>query len=263
MNIKRNQSTEFYLIQLNNEFNSNRICKNINKELFYKWFQYYTKTYSNNYKETKIYKKIINCRYTIIQENIKPNIPYQLNQQSVYNSSNQNLMNYIQKYNEYYELIHIPKIKYIYEYYNDSEFIELLGKYLFFKNSLTKYDYIYSINNNDIINSNEELNKDIDLHNSSINDPTDLFDINEVIIDLYEEQIKDNKIKIKISFSIVIDLLNNQNKYFWIKFIAEIENEKIKENVERNLYIYENYNENYKDILSILYKYLQNYPNDI
>ena len=259
MDIISNKFTEYYLVDINidlESYNNNNISKNINKELFYKWFQFYTKNYSNHKKEIKIYKKIIDCRYTIIQENIKPVISYQLKQsdQNLHNSSNQNLMNYIQKYNEYYEDIHIPNIKYLYEYYTNPQLLKLAiasqlnkqqsNKNLFLKNNVNLYYYNYKL-------SNKSNSNDIDLHNPSINDPTDMFEINEVIINLYEEQLENYKYNIKISFCIVNDCLQSQSKYFWIKYIVYID------------YNYDIENSHDCNQTLLLQKYLLNHPIEI
>jgi len=172
---------------------------NVSKSKFDFWLKTIQKNPSNQLISNKIYTKKIQHRFCIIQENIlSDTYEYQhLNINQNDNSMFQNIVNYIHKFNEFYEDIYIPNIIYQYEFITNPK-IYIQNKNLFFI-----YDKQIKIIDKELCHS--------------INTPTDLFEINEIIY-----QINNN---LFISFSIAKDLLNKNEDMFWIKFI-----EKNKEN---------------------------------
>lgn len=190
---------EYHLLDVNMYCNQ-YIDTTISKTLFNKWLQYYNKsTYS---RTVKIYKKTTQYRNSIIQENIQPK-SYKPNTEITFNSE-QNYLNYIQKYNEYNEDILIPKMTYIYEYISTPSFIYKQNRYPFLSITNT-LEYIE--------------NTDLQSH---INDPTDIFEINEITFDCNSTNEGNN---LYICFCIKKDIYRNKdNIHYSIKFIENIEN---------------------------------------
>jgi len=185
--------TEYYIIetiQMNEP-----IHYNLSKNKFDFWLKNIQKNTSNQLISNKIYTKKIQHRYCIIQENIlSDTFEYQhINSNQNDNSMFQNIVNYIQKFNEYYEDIYIPNIIYQYEFLSNPK-IFIHNKNLFYSH----------------IKQTKIIEKEL---SNSINTPTDLFEINEILY-----QINNN---LFISFSIAKDILNKNDDMFWIKFIEK------------------------------------------
>jgi len=203
------KTIEYILIDNNNLNDNKYINFNINKEIFNNWFSYYNRSSS---KINRIYKKTMEYRYSIIQENIQPKIYH-----SVIENKEQNYINYIQKYNEYNEDILIPNIRYQYEYLNNPSFI--------YKQN--KYPFLHCVNNTEIV-ENEELQY-------HINEPTDIYEINEIIFNCNTTERNND---LSICFSIVKDLYTNKdNTYYWIKLLENSENSSFYRYIIPNLLV--------------------------
>jgi hypothetical protein len=206
-----NTETEYYIIEtikMNEPINYN-----LSKNKFEFWLKLIQKNISNKLISNKIYTKKIQHRYCIIQENIlSDTFEYQHNHANSNQNDNsmfQNIVNYIQKFNEFYEDIYIPNVTYQYEFYSCPKIF---------------------IHNKNLFYSHKKQTKIIDKELShSINAPTDLFEINEILY-----QTNNN---LFISFSIAKDILNKNQDMFWIKFIEKHSNE-FEEIIPNNFYKY-------------------------
>jgi len=211
---------EYYIIDKLPNKSNEPININLSKKTFQKWFEYFENNKDCNIISNKIYSKKIQHRYSIIQENIifKPNFKIQNQQNSNSNMLYQNIVNYIQKFNENYEYICVPNVIYKYEY--------LCEPNIKIKNKIMLY-------------SHKKINKIItdNYLQYSINEPTDLFEINEIIF-------KSTIYNINISFMIIKDILTlNQskdinNEYFWIKITNENNDINILKFIENPIHTY-------------------------